>query len=206
MPRGAMTAAAAAIYVLFGLLAFLGRGWLQYRRTGDHGFRGLSGRIGSIEWFGGVLLTLGILAGLVAFVVDLRGGASSVRQVLPDAVRLVGLALMVLGVVFTLVAQMEMGASWRVGVQSTEVTALVTTGLFRCVRNPIFAAMLAVLLGVLLTVPNIISGLAFLAALAGIELQVRKVEEPYLIRVHGERYLSYASRVGRFVPGLGRIP
>jgi protein-S-isoprenylcysteine O-methyltransferase Ste14 len=36
-----------------------------------------------------------------------------------------------------------------------------------------------------------------------IELQVRFVEEPYLVRTHGESYRAYCRRVGRFVPGLG---
>jgi hypothetical protein len=32
------------------------------------------------------------------------------------------------------------------------------------------------------------------------------VEEPYLTRVHDQAYLVYAGRVGRLVPGLGRLP
>jgi protein-S-isoprenylcysteine O-methyltransferase Ste14 len=200
-----MIATALAIYLLFALLGCVWRAWLQYRRTGDHGFRGLSGRIGSTEWFGGCLLTLGACAGLVALVVELWGIGSRIRLLPPDPVRLGGVALMVLGVVLTLVAQLEMGSSWRVGVDSTEATDLVTTGPFRWVRNPIFAATLAVMLGVLLTAPNVIACFALAASLAGIELHVREVEEPYLIRVHGERYRSYARRVGRFVPGIGRI-
>ena len=32
------------------------------------------------------------------------------------------------------------------------------------------------------------------------------VEEPYLLRTHGDEYRRYASRVGRFVPGVGRLP
>ena len=39
----------------------------------------------------------------------------------------------------------------------------------------------------------------------GLELQVRSVEEPYLLRTHGDAYRAYASRVGRFVPGIGRL-
>ena len=200
-----MTATALAIYVLFALLALVWRGWLQYRRTGDDGLRGFSGRVGSMEWLGGCLLTLGAFAGLLALVADLGGNTPVILLVLPAPLRGGGIALMVLGVVFTLVAQVEMGSSWRVGVDSTEATELVTTGLFRWVRNPIFGAMLTVFLGLLLTVPNLIACFAFIASIAGIELQVRKVEEPYLIRIHGERYLSYARRVGRFVPGFGRI-
>jgi protein-S-isoprenylcysteine O-methyltransferase Ste14 len=44
---------------------------------------------------------------------------------------------------------------------------------------------------------------SFVCLLIAVELQVRFVEEPYLLRTHGQRYRDYASRVGRFVPGLG---
>lgn len=124
---------------------------------------------------------------------------------MPTPVRVSGLTLMVLGVLLALVAQLEMGPSWRVGVGATETTELVTTGLFRWVRNPIFAAMLAVFLGLALTVPSLLAVVGLIASFVGIELQVRDVEEPYLMRVHGARYRSYAQRVGRFVPGLGLI-
>jgi protein-S-isoprenylcysteine O-methyltransferase Ste14 len=39
----------------------------------------------------------------------------------------------------------------------------------------------------------------------GMELHVRRVEEPYLHWAHGDAYRDYAARVGRFVPGVGRI-
>jgi protein-S-isoprenylcysteine O-methyltransferase Ste14 len=39
-----------------------------------------------------------------------------------------------------------------------------------------------------------------------IQIQVRLVEEPSLLRVHGEDYRRYAARTGRFVPGIGRLP
>jgi protein-S-isoprenylcysteine O-methyltransferase Ste14 len=200
-----MIAAALVIYALFAWLALVWRGWRQYRRTGDHGFRGLSGRLGSMEWFGGVLVALGALTAAAAIVAGLTDGDSSFRLILPQPVRFSGLALMLVGLWLTLAAQVEMGASWRVGVDPAEATELVTTGLFRWVRNPIFAAMLTVFLGVVLVLPTIMAAFALVASLAGIEIQVRLVEEPYLLRVHGERYRSYARRVGRFVPGFGRL-
>jgi len=43
------------------------------------------------------------------------------------------------------------------------------------------------------------------ALVVAVEVQVRLVEEPYLTKTHGERYLRYASRVGRFVPGAGLL-
>ena len=47
--------------------------------------------------------------------------------------------------------------------------------------------------------------LGVLLLLVGIELQVRRIEEPYLARVHGTAYADYAARTGRFLPRLGRL-
>ena len=43
------------------------------------------------------------------------------------------------------------------------------------------------------------------AGMVGLELHVRFIEEPYLLRVHGEQYAAYAAQVGRFLPGIGRL-
>jgi protein-S-isoprenylcysteine O-methyltransferase Ste14 len=66
--------------------------------------------------------------------------------------------------------------------------------------------MIAVALGLLLLVPNVFALLAVLALVVGVEIQVRLVEEPYLVKQHGDAYLSWARRTGRFVPGLGLLP
>jgi protein-S-isoprenylcysteine O-methyltransferase Ste14 len=98
-----------------------------------------------------------------------------------------------------------MGASWRIGVDADEKTELVSTGPFTLVRNPIFSAMVTAFAGLALLVPNAATAAGVAALVAAIEVQVRLVEEPYLIKTHGERYLRYASRVGRFVPLVGRL-
>ena len=59
--------------------------------------------------------------------------------------------------------------------------------------------------GLAVMVPNLVSLAALLLAVVALALQVRAVEEPYLRRVHGSAYLRYAARVGRFLPGLGRL-
>src|SRR5690606_28061473 len=99
----------------------------------------------------------------------------------------------------------QMGASWRVGVDRDERTALVTDGMFALVRNPIFSAMLVTAVGLTLMVGNVVSLVGLAALVGALEVQVRLVEEPYLLTVHGEAYAGYAARVGRFVPGLGRL-
>ena len=49
-----MPVVALALFAVFAVLGFGWRSWLQHRRTGSTGFRGVTGRVGSVEWFAGV--------------------------------------------------------------------------------------------------------------------------------------------------------
>jgi protein-S-isoprenylcysteine O-methyltransferase Ste14 len=198
-----MTKLALTLYLFYLLAAFGWRGWIQYRRTGDHGFRGFSGRVFSIEWIAGASFATSLIALLAAPVAVLLGLLSSPE--VPPLVAALGVALALAGFAVTIVAQLDMGASWRVGVDDSERTELVSGGLFRVVRNPIFSGLGLFALGFTLLVPNVLSAAGLLFGALGIELQVRWVEEPFRLRTHGNVYADYARRVGRFLPGLGRI-
>jgi protein-S-isoprenylcysteine O-methyltransferase Ste14 len=52
--------------------------------------------------------------------------------------------------------------------------------------------------------PTWLSLLQLVLAAIGIHLQVR-AEEAWLLRTYGDAWRTYAARVGRFVPGLGRL-
>lgn len=122
---------------------------------------------------------------------------------LPAWVRPAGWGLWGAGFLLTVVAQAQMGASWRIGIDE-EPTGLVTRGLFGGIRNPIFTGMLMVLAGVVAVTPCAWTVMGWVDALLLISLQAR-LEERHLLRLHGEAYRGYASRVGRFVPGVGRL-
>jgi protein-S-isoprenylcysteine O-methyltransferase Ste14 len=196
---------ALGLYAVYMALAFGLRTWLQLRRTGESGFKGISGRLGSLEWTAGVLFVVAIAVGVAAPVLDVVDALEPLDALDSAGLRATGVAIFVAGLVATLNAQIAMGESWRIGVDPQEHTALVTSGPFAVVRNPIFAAMFPASLGLALLVPNVVA-LAGLAALwLALEIQVRLVEEPYLLRAHGDAYREYAASVGRFVPGLGRL-
>ena len=198
-----MAAVALGLYVTFLGIAFGWRTWLQYRRTKDHGLRVPSSRAGSIEWIGVLCLVVGITLAGAAPVAELVGLITPFALLGKSWLGTVGLVLVLLGFTGTIVAQLQMGDSWRIGVDGDESTPLVTVGLFGSVRNPIFSGMLLATAGLLLLVPTPLSTAALCSSFIGIEIQVRLVEEPYLIRIHGNRYLLYARRVGRFFPGVG---
>src|SRR4029453_5090588 len=98
---------------------------------------------------------------------------------------ILGVALLVAGIIATVLAQLSMGRSWRIGVDTSETPDLVTGGAFRMVRNPIFMAMIVTATGMALTVPNVVAAGTLVCAVIAIEWQVRLVEEPYLRRTHG---------------------
>ncbi|AUH41715.1 methyltransferase family protein [Streptomyces sp. CMB-StM0423] len=192
--------AALGLYVAWAVAAFGVRGAVQRRRTGDAGFRGISGRPGEAAWWAGVLFVVALLGGAAAPVATLAGLPTAEHPALQWG----GLAVTLAAMGATLVAQTDMGASWRVGVAAGERTELVTAGLFAHVRNPVFTAMTAAATGLALVLPHAVSLAALAALVVAIQLQVRVVEEPYLTTVHGDAYAAYTARAGRFLPGIGR--
>jgi protein-S-isoprenylcysteine O-methyltransferase Ste14 len=196
---------ALVIYLVWLVLAFGLRSVLQARRTGDAGWRSPGGRPGSLQWWSRTIVGFGaVAAGLAAPIADLAGLAT-IGVLDQSWLRMVGLVLAMAAAGATIAAQIAMGASWRIGVDETERTTLVTGGPFRLVRNPVFTAAVAVIAGIVLAVPSLIAIAGLVAAIVGVQLQVHSVEEPYLLRAHGEQYRRYAARVGRFLPGVGKM-
>jgi len=196
-----------AVLVFYGL-GFGWRTWVQLRRYGSSGivlFR--SGRPGQhLREALFVVLAVALLAeaALAAVAPRRLPGLVPLAPVTAAVLRATG-AVMVLGATaLMLAAQLDLGASWRVGIDEGARPGLVTGGLYRYSRNPIYVAMLTALLGFALLLPSWISLGLLIGAGLGIRRHVRD-EEAYLARTYGEEYRRYAARVGRFVPGVGRL-
>jgi protein-S-isoprenylcysteine O-methyltransferase Ste14 len=180
------------------------RGVLHARSTGGEASMRVADPVGSPQWWARVLGSLGFLALVAGPLLDLVGFPSLARlDTVP--VHAIGLLVSIVGIGLTVVAQGAMGASWRGDVDPGVRTPLVTGGPFRWVRNPILAATQLTTAGVVLLVPTIVTVAGLGLVVLSHQVLVRLVEEPYLTRVHGDAYLDYASRTGRFVPGIGRL-
>ena len=195
---------ALGLMVLYLALAFGVRVGVALRTTGKSGLSGL-GSAPPIELVGGILFFTGVLLGGINPALALADVIPAWDELDTPAAHVAGLALCAVGIVGTFAAQMAMGASWRIGVDPEERTELVTGGLFDFCRNPIYTFMVIAWLGFALLVPSWVALAAGVLLISGIQIQVRLVEEPHLLRAHGEPYRAWASRVGRFLPGLGRL-
>ena len=198
-----MAVIALTLYIAFGVLALGGRLFMQRRRTGSTGYRGISRSLGIVGLAGGISFIVAMVGGLVAPLLQLLRVVTPLRILDHGWVNGAGIALAACGLGATIHAQLDMGESWRVGIDTTETTTLVRTGTFGLVRNPIFAAMVVFMLGQTLLAPNPVAIAVFVIFVAAVEVSVRGAEEPYLLRAHGDDYRDYMATVGRFVPGVG---
>jgi protein-S-isoprenylcysteine O-methyltransferase Ste14 len=202
---GDMPALALVLWGAFGLVGFLGRAALQRARTGSWGVRGVSGPPGSVEWIAGVLFLGSLVVTVAGPALEVADAIGPIDALDEPGVHAAGIALFAVGLAATFGAQVAMGASWRIGVEASERTELVSDGPFAIVRNPIYSAMLPAVAGLVLVAPSLPALAGWILLLLALELQVRVVEEPHLLRTHGDVYAGYAARVGRFVPGVGLL-
>jgi protein-S-isoprenylcysteine O-methyltransferase Ste14 len=195
---------ALALYVVWAILAFGWRTVVQHRRTGDTGLR-LHAEVNTPQWWAKIGFVIAIVIGCAAPIAAVAG-LGNLHVLDRRWLQLAGVLVTVIGIALTIVAQFAMADSWRIGVDPTERTQLVTAGPFAVVRNPIFTAMFVTATGLSMTIPNVISVVGLVALIVALEVQVRLVEEPYLLTAQGDAYRAYAGSVGRFAPGVGRIP
>ncbi|MCL6606203.1 MAG: isoprenylcysteine carboxylmethyltransferase family protein [Paenibacillus sp.] len=109
-----------------------------------------------------------------------------------------GIFLTISSLVLVIWAQQVMGNAWRIGIDKEHTTSLIITGPFQLSRNPIFVGMLISSFGVAVLIPTYLMWFLFILSWLLINIQVR-LEEKYLLEVHGETYLAYKSTVGRFL-------
>ena len=97
-----------------------------------------------------------------------------------------------------LLAQWHMGASWRIGIDAQRATALVTHGLFRVSRNPIFLSLRCAVIGLLVLSPTAPVLALTVASELLMQIQVR-LEETHLTQLHGASYKQYCHAVRRWL-------
>lgn len=179
----------------------LGRVILQYRITGDHGIRATSRNSNVQTKLSSTLLGITFITTLALTILSTMGMLEA--QISTGvAIWSVGVILAIVGISLTALSQYQMGKSWRLGVDENERTKLVTHGLYSRIRNPIYTGVMVFGTGLLLLVPHLYMLLCMILGYISIDLHVRYAEEPYLLRLHGDKYKKHAHRTGRYLPNF----
>lgn len=181
------------------IVAFGFRTVFQYVKTKDFGLRISRDRSSSTETRV-VYVQLFVWLGILLMTVMESLGSIGTQIELGITGTILGVGLWLLGLVIVVTAQIQMGRAWRIGVDESEKTELVTHGMFRYSRNPIYAGVILIALSMLILVPHVAMCLFVAIGYGGIEMQVRLVEEPYLRKTHGNEYIDYCKQVNRYLP------
>jgi protein-S-isoprenylcysteine O-methyltransferase Ste14 len=119
------------------------------------------------------------------------------------ALTVVSMVLVGAGIVVGMIAGAKLGGSLTPSPIPKSTGELKTSGLYRVVRHPIYTALLLVGLGLAIRGASVWHMIALLALVLLLQLKARAEEAMLLEKYQG--YASYAARVGRFLPGVGRI-
>jgi protein-S-isoprenylcysteine O-methyltransferase Ste14 len=172
-----------------------------YRQTGINPVT--FGKTGNAhDYVGNVMKLLIIL--LLASIIVYSVSNQLYRHLIPvwylekEWAAITGLILIHISLLWTVIAQQQMGRSWRIGIDEKNRTDLVMNGVFSLSRNPVFLGMITTMTGLFLILPNAVS---FFTALTGyliIQVQIR-LEEEFLLKQHGTAYEAYRKKVRRLL-------
>jgi protein-S-isoprenylcysteine O-methyltransferase Ste14 len=115
----------------------------------------------------------------------------------PDGVAIFAVALMTLGMSFSLYSLVVLGRSFGV---EAKVRNLVQRGPYRFIRNPLYVAEMITLTGAVCFSPSM-AKVSILLAIGAIQVY-RAVQEERLLEEHIPEYAAYKLQTKRFVPGL----
>ena len=128
-----------------------------------------------------------------------RGSAWPVNE----AILVLAVVFIAIGAVLAVLGVIGLGSALTASPIPRQNAPLVTTGVYGLVRSPIYSGLMVGGLGLLLFGASIWHLLIWVALVALLAAKTRW-EERMLIAAHPD-YLAYGTRVGRFIPGIGRL-
>lgn len=170
------------------VVATLMRGIAIRRASGDRPWAFASAK--GVQRIAGSCFALSVAAPLVAAALAPVNGTTNWTA----SAALVAL----IGATIVIVAQVQMGRAWRVGVRAGDAPLFVSHGLFRFSRNPIFVGMMLVGLSAAMVFGAWWSWVALVLFVASCVVQVR-IEEAHLEASFGEAYRAFRRQVPRWL-------
>ncbi len=169
------------------IAATLVRGAAIRQATGDRPWAFASAK--GVQRIAGSSFALSVAALLVAAALAPINGTN--LRILAAIVSLFGAAIVI-------VAQVQMGRAWRVGVREGDAPLFVSHGLFRFSRNPIFVGMILVGLSAAIVSGTWWSWVALVLFVLSCIVQVR-IEEAHLEASFGDAYRAFRRQVPRWL-------
>jgi len=109
-----------------------------------------------------------------------------------------GLAVSITALLFFVYTLVCFGTSFRVGIDESKPSPLVTNGAFAISRNPIYVCFILFFAGLFLVYCNIVTAVILLAIIPLVHRQILR-EERFLTDFYGDEYREYHKKVRRYL-------
>jgi protein-S-isoprenylcysteine O-methyltransferase Ste14 len=123
---------------------------------------------------------------------------------LPSWAGWIGVAIFALAVWLLYRSHADLGRNWSPRLEILDAHSLVTDGVFRYIRHPMYAAHLLWGIAQVFLLQNWIAGFSMLVTFLPEYLYRPLVEERMMIEQFGDEYRAYMKRTGRYFPKLWR--
>jgi protein-S-isoprenylcysteine O-methyltransferase Ste14 len=107
--------------------------------------------------------------------------------------------LAVAGLIIAMIARRTLAGNWSRAVAFKNDHELITTGLYRYVRHPIYTGVLLMILATALSVGTLSAGIGFVIIVLGIGFKLR-AEEALLTKHFPRDYSAYKERTKALIP------
>ncbi|MGM0367789.1 MAG: methyltransferase family protein [Actinomycetota bacterium] len=112
--------------------------------------------------------------------------------------KVLGFFLVCSGFTFFIWALINLGNSWRLGIDDKKPGKLIMGGIYRFSRHPIYLFFNLYFLGTFLIWGNLIFLIFWIIITLMLHYQIIQ-EEKFLIKLHRQKYLKYMDSVGRYI-------
>lgn len=153
----------------------------------------------SVDRFLGWLAELGLIAALVYLFTDWLAFAD--YPIFPW-LGWAGVPILGVGIWLIWSAHRDLDLSWSPHVEIQRGQKLITGGVYRHIRHPMYAGYLLFGIGGMMTLANWIAGPAFFFLFGLLYLQRVRREEDLMLAQFGEKYQRYMQHTGRLLPRL----
>ncbi len=135
---------------------------------------------------------------LFAFAVVVFFGPGRPLLLLGKIPTIAGSVLCALGLLLLFIAFRSLGRSIQIAPEPRADATLVTSGIYRWFRHPIYTAILLIVIGIFLRRPTPFIGIAALAVIIFLAVKVQFEEK--LLEAHYPTYAAYKSRSWGLIP------
>ena len=172
--------------IYFGKMIIQKRQGIKTRQLG----KGKNQNVRTVEILLSIATFVIVPIQIISIIIDLT--------ILNNNIRFIGFLIGILGDILFLISIITMKNSWRAGIPSEDNTKFVSNGIYKISRNPAFVGFDLMYIGVCLLYCNVLTIIFSLFAIIMLHFQIIQ-EEKYLEKTFGEKYITYKSKVFRYI-------